>query len=186
MFVCLSVRYRFSRQPLNRLLWNLAEVFDILSERQLSILVPNGCIINDLWHKLCIFEGGQSMTSDRYKKPKLRRHNALVSFPFSSDVIRLYLTSNMTGDTDGPKWRTVDGEQRPFLTGFTASLYIITQCVSVRYHFSRQPLNHLLWNLAGVFDTVSERQLSILVTNGCIISDLLHKLRVGRSVTSDR
>ena len=108
----LSVRYRFSRQPLNRLLWNLAGVFDIVPERQLSILVPNGCIINDLWHKLCIFQGGQSMTSDRYKKPKLRRHNALVSFSFSSDVIRLYLTSNMTGDTDGPKWRVVDGEQR--------------------------------------------------------------------------
>ena len=46
-------------------------------------------------------------------------------------------------------------------------------CLSVRYRFSRQPLNHLPSNLAGVFDMVPERQLSILVSNECIFNDLL-------------
>ena len=46
--VCLYVCYRFSRQPLNRLFWNLRWAFDMMSERQLSILGPNGCIGNDL------------------------------------------------------------------------------------------------------------------------------------------
>ena len=110
---CLFVRYRFSRQPLNRLLWNLTRVFDMVSERQLSILVSNGCIINDLSHKLCV---GRSVTSDRYKKPKLRRWrqkhwtnwgaaggerrviNSIVSSVFNGRVQR-----RLT-DMDGPGW----------------------------------------------------------------------------------
>ena len=38
--------------------------------------------------------------------------------------------------------------------------------------FSQQPLNRSLWNLTGVLVVVPERQLSILVSIGCIISDL--------------
>ena len=48
MCVCLFVCYRFSRQPLNRLLWNLARCFEMISERQLTILVSIGCIFNEL------------------------------------------------------------------------------------------------------------------------------------------
>ena len=96
------VRYRFSRQPLNRLFWNLARVFDMMSERQLSILVSNGCIINDLSHKLCV---GRSVTSDRYKKPKLRRHNALVSLHFNP-------TSNIWRQKHWTNWRAAGGEQQ--------------------------------------------------------------------------
>ena len=58
--------------------------------------------------------------------------------------------------------------------------YYISQCLSVRYRFSRQPLNHLLSNLAGVFDMVPERQLSILVSIGCIINELSHKLCISK------
>ena len=42
----------------------------------------------------------------------------------------------------------------------------------VRYRFSWQQLSHLLWNLAGDFDIMSERRLSIWGPNGCIINDL--------------
>ena len=173
--VCVSVRYRFSRQPLNRLLWNLAGVFDVVSERQLSILVSNGCIINDLSHKLCV---GRSVTSDRYKKPKLRRHNALVSLHFNP-------TSNIWRQKHWTNWRAAGGERRVInchastvFNGRAQLVYILllSVCMFVRYRFSRQPLNRLLWNLARVFDMMSERQLSILVSNGCIINDLLHKL----------
>ena len=73
--VCLSVRYRFSRQPLNRLFWNFAWCFEMISERQLSILVPNGCIINELSHKLCIIKQPRMAS-----KPKLRRHTARTSW----------------------------------------------------------------------------------------------------------
>ena len=47
-----------------------------------------GCIIDELLYGLCIYQEGQSVTSDRYKKPKLRRYNALVSLHFhpKSDV----------------------------------------------------------------------------------------------------
>ena len=92
-------------------------------------------------------------------------------------------------------WRAGGGERRVInshastvFNGRAQLVYILilSVCVSVRYRFSRQPLNRLLSNLAGVFDMMSERQLSILVSNGCIINDLLHKLCVGRSVTSDR
>ena len=100
--VCMFVRYRFSRQPLNRSFWNLARVFDMMSERQLSILVSNGCIINDLSHKLCV---GRSVTSDRYKKPKLRRHNALVSLHFNP-------TSNIWRQKHWTNWRAAGGERR--------------------------------------------------------------------------
>ena len=50
VFVCVFVCYRFSRQPLNRLLWNLARCFEMVSERQLTILVSIGCIFNELSH----------------------------------------------------------------------------------------------------------------------------------------
>ena len=46
--MCVCVCYRFSRQPLNRLLWNLARCFEMISERQLTILVSIGCIFNEL------------------------------------------------------------------------------------------------------------------------------------------
>jgi len=46
--VCMFVCYRFSRQPLNRLLWNLARCFEMVSERQLTIFVSIGCIFNEL------------------------------------------------------------------------------------------------------------------------------------------
>ena len=48
--VCMYVCYRFSRQPLTRLFWNFAWCFEIISERQLSILVSIGGIITELWH----------------------------------------------------------------------------------------------------------------------------------------
>ena len=99
---CVSVRYRFSRQPLNRLLWNLAGVFDLVSERQLNILMSNGCKINDLSHKLCM---DQSVTSDIYKKPKLRRHNTLVSLHFNP-------TSNIWHQKHWTNWRAAGGERR--------------------------------------------------------------------------
>ena len=111
--VCVSVRYRFSRQPLNRLLSNLAGVFDMMSERQLSILVSNGCIINDLLHKLCV---GRSVTSDRYKKPKLRRHNALVSLHFNPTsnkdfIFVLFLTSETLNKLTGCGHRATGDKQ---------------------------------------------------------------------------
>ena len=43
----------------------------------------------------------------------------------------------------------------------------------VRYHFSRQPLNHLLSNLAWVFIMLRCSQLSILVYGGCSVSKLV-------------
>ena len=46
--VCLCVCYRFSRQPLNRLLWNLTRCFEMVSERQLTILVSIGCVFNPI------------------------------------------------------------------------------------------------------------------------------------------
>ena len=64
----------------------------------------------------------------------------------------------------------------PFLTGCTASLYYISQCLFVRYRFSRQPLNRLLSNFAYVFNMMSERQLSILGSNTCTINDLPNEL----------
>ena len=50
LYVCMYVCYRFSRQLLNRSLWNLSWCFEMESERQLSILVPIGCIFSELWH----------------------------------------------------------------------------------------------------------------------------------------
>ena len=57
MYVCEFVSYRFSRQPLTRLFWNFAWCFEIMSERQLSILVSIGCIITELWHNKGVWGG---------------------------------------------------------------------------------------------------------------------------------
>ena len=62
------VSYRFSRQPLTRLFWNFAWCFEIMSERQLSILVSIGCIITELWHNKGVW-GGLEVTS--HKKVKV-------------------------------------------------------------------------------------------------------------------
>ena len=61
-----------------------------------------------------------------------------------------------------------------FLTGCAASLYYISQCLSVCYRFSRQPLIRLLWNLTRCLEMKSERQLIILVSIGCIFNELSH------------
>ena len=66
----------------------------------------------------------------------------------------------------------------PFLTGCTASLYYISQCLFVRYRFSRQPLNRLFWNLRWASDMMSERELNILGSNAYKINDLPHELCV--------
>ena len=71
----------------------------MLRERQLTILVSNGC---DLSHELCIHQRGQSVTSDRYKKPKLRRHNMLSSLDFNSTSNRDFILRQKRCQTDGP------------------------------------------------------------------------------------
>ena len=64
--VCMFVCYRFSRQPLNRLLWNLARCFEMISERQLTILVSIGCVFHELSHmRYCVILG-QNQLRNRY------------------------------------------------------------------------------------------------------------------------
>ena len=61
LFVCLSVRYPYSCHLLNRLVWNLASTFDMITERQLDILAWNGCIINDISHNQGAQKGPQKV-----------------------------------------------------------------------------------------------------------------------------
>ena len=63
-------------------------------------------------------------------------------------------------------------------------LYYISQCMYVSYRFSQQPLTRLFWNFAWCFEIMSERQLSILVSIGCIITELWHNKGVVRGVIS--
>ena len=106
MYVCVYVCYRFSRQPLTRLIWNFPGIFVMMSERQLNILVPSGCIINDLSHKSCIFKGPQTTLFDV---------NGLTNVNGLTDVNALVSIRRRNGFTHTPIiWRQVTPEQRKF------------------------------------------------------------------------
>ena len=107
MYICMYVCYRFSRQPLNRLLWNLAWCFEMVPERQLSILVSIGCVIIELSHNSCMKKGSQDATLRNGKRKfDVINSNVLVSSKCSwRHVIKFCLTSETVV---------------PFLTGCTA------------------------------------------------------------------
>ena len=83
------VRYRFSRQPLNRLIWNFAWCFEMVSERQLTILVTIGCIINELLHKL----GGSGAQND-IETETIWRHNTMSSLHWDRFIWRHWSPRN--------------------------------------------------------------------------------------------
>ena len=104
--VCMYVCYRFSRQPLNRLLWNLAWCFEMVPERQLSILVSIGCVIIELSHmRYALYWTRMSLATETVTSQCLgfiRISGSLDSL--SIITVRIFVFDNSISDVKHSSW----------------------------------------------------------------------------------